>query len=254
MYSAGIPNLSVEDLNYWVMYSGLANWVSYRTKKPAGRPRQTWLHYAKKHTFEHISGGYDYTETETVAQDSQLYNPTFTRTLWYSSNCAADSVGYANAACIWPMSVRGTAGKNWSEWVFRWSSVAEGGTLWETASTGVESLSLHDTLLPKANHEQRGPGTGAVTRTMCGKVEQTRIKRQKDTSFGRFMRQRRWMNQCWPVAASSSFSFRRTRECWLSYQASNNIPNACTRFQFKCRTSKAWGSYCTTSSMAPRKT
>ena len=47
-------------------------------KKRVGRPRQNWLHYAKQHTFEHILGGYDY--TETVAEDSRIYNAALTRT------------------------------------------------------------------------------------------------------------------------------------------------------------------------------
>ena len=51
--------------------------VSYG-KKRVGRPRQNWLHYAKKHTFEHILGGYDY--TETVAEDSRIYDAALTRT------------------------------------------------------------------------------------------------------------------------------------------------------------------------------
>ena len=32
----------------------------------------------KKHTFEHILGGYDY--TETVAEDSRIYDAALTRT------------------------------------------------------------------------------------------------------------------------------------------------------------------------------
>ena len=91
-YSAN--RISVGNLKYiyWVMYSGLATTILCAKflsspivhseflmgKKRVGRPRQNWLHYAKKRTFEHILGGYDY--TETVAEDSRIYDAAFTRT------------------------------------------------------------------------------------------------------------------------------------------------------------------------------
>ena len=47
-------------------------------KKRVGRPRQNWLHFAKKHTFENILGGYDY--DETVVEDARIYNAAKNRT------------------------------------------------------------------------------------------------------------------------------------------------------------------------------
>ena len=68
--------------------------VSYG-KKRVGRPRQNWLHYAKKHTFEHILGGYDY--TETVAEDSQIYDAALNHSNFLICKYATASFGYANA-------------------------------------------------------------------------------------------------------------------------------------------------------------
>ena len=82
-YSANL--ISVENKNYWVMYSGLATPILYAPnnseflmeKERVGRRRQNWLHYAKANTFELILGG---DCTETVAEDSRIYNAAFTRT------------------------------------------------------------------------------------------------------------------------------------------------------------------------------
>ena len=52
------------------------------------------LHYAKKHTFEHILGGYDY--TETVAEDPRfMMQPSLE--LYDMCKYATPSFGYANA-------------------------------------------------------------------------------------------------------------------------------------------------------------
>ena len=47
-------------------------------KKRVGRPKQNWLHYAKKHTFENILRGYEYTETPD--EDERIYNAALNRT------------------------------------------------------------------------------------------------------------------------------------------------------------------------------
>ena len=52
--------------------------LEYNTVKRVGRPRQSWLHYAKKHTFEHILGGYEY--EEMVDEDARIYNAAINRT------------------------------------------------------------------------------------------------------------------------------------------------------------------------------
>ena len=48
------------------------------SKKRVGRPKQNWLHYAKKNTFEHILRGYDY--METLDEDARIYNAAISRT------------------------------------------------------------------------------------------------------------------------------------------------------------------------------
>ena len=47
-------------------------------RKRVGRPKQNWLHYAKKHTFEHILLGYDYLESPD--EDARIYNAAINRT------------------------------------------------------------------------------------------------------------------------------------------------------------------------------
>ena len=47
-------------------------------RKRVGRPKQNWLHYAKKHTFEHILRGYDYLESPD--EDAPIYNAAINRT------------------------------------------------------------------------------------------------------------------------------------------------------------------------------
>ena len=47
-------------------------------KKRVGRPKQNWLHYAKKHTFENILRGYEYKETPD--EDERIYNAALNRT------------------------------------------------------------------------------------------------------------------------------------------------------------------------------
>ena len=51
---------------------------SFLWEKTSRSPETKLVALRQKHTFEHILGGYDY--TETVAEDSRIYNAAFTRT------------------------------------------------------------------------------------------------------------------------------------------------------------------------------
>ena len=70
--------------------------LEYNTVKRVGRPRQSWLHYAKKHTFEHILGGYEYEEMVVdVVVDAQIYNAAINRI--FNAEAAPRTCGYAHA-------------------------------------------------------------------------------------------------------------------------------------------------------------